>query len=890
MLRLLLDAGYVCRQALGSALADAEPEVEQSPRYAASKALMERYADIPIEKIPEDERELLEMAMQHAFGLSVQPSILPFAKGSAAAHKEGEAALKSIQRLRAGQPDTDLYLATSPKAHDAVSYLAEQFASRRPLGRLIVGEMGQGKSTLADAVQARAGAGHVVMLPHVVLRESRFSTYRTIVNLVLQRDLLVAAFRQIATTALVSPDSAMLEQASRAVTMPPIDKLFQGSVTYLSENPETVSPEALADDMLYVLGSWLRPNGNIREGQRFLKSIGNSPDFTIYFQNVEPMDVARAFIAFFAATRVYPVWLVDEFESYAQLKNNQRDMALGFYREMFDCLYAEHGTGALLLLATPDGQTIIRNYGGFDGRLMGAEDSTLSSTTWEVADFSAWEPDALLDYLFGLYEAGAEAGDDACQRVVEMRPVFDELFASTTFRESLTDTAALPRERIKAVLSLLDLAVDGEDAVRQSFGRLMAEPMELGDDASFSELLRQADALEQEQEEQNLTPQDEAWLSHHAGLAHDEVDNGEPPGWTEWPVDGLMEDKGDRDSSNGHVADAPRRRIPGLMADSESHADGDDSPDRSDGEGLEGGNKDKTDHPPVDGLTKAGRELLAIANLEDRAWMGWVPTPGMPDNKSQTQLIFHATGPSHTAGRLAKYRDGGGSVSELWGNLARSNNPKDKAVCAKWLYLADRTRHSELHLNALGEMLDALLVADPSIPVMMPHQSRAEADAYSERVSHLVHENKEGIKALRKKFGKAAIPAAQRYASRFPLCHASAMINPLTDIQQCRHFVYAVAASIYVLPPDPWVDRFVLHKIESVWGHRPTTSRKGVQFHTNSGKLFSMFDRRRSLATEPMATACVEVRHGRQTPEKPDWARWRRYILQGSDTPPDFVS
>lgn len=884
-LGFLLDAGYLCQQALSTVLSDAESD-DLPPRQAASQSLLARYADMPIEKIPDDERDLMESALQQVLGLSAQPSIAQFAKGSASAHREGEAALIAIDRLRAGQPDIDLYLATSPRAQEAVGYLADQFASRRPLGRLIVGEMGQGKSTLAEAVQAKAGAGHIVMLPHVVLRESRFSTPRTIVTLVLQRKLLLAAFQQIMATALINPESQVIKQAYSAVTVPPIDGLFRAIVNYLVKHPEMELLELLVDDLIYALGAWLRPNGIITPVRDLLKEIGSSAGFSIRFSDVEPMDLMRSFIGFYAATRVYPVWLVDEFESYAQLNRGQGDMALGFYREFFDSLYAEHGTGALILMSTPDGQTMIRNYGGFDGRLMGSDTLTMSSTTWEIAEFSAWEPDTLLNYLLGLYEAGAHVGDALCQRVADMRPVFDELFASPQFRESLADTTALPRERIKAVTSLLDLAMDGEEAVRDNFGRLMEAPDDL---------------IEQPHDPMYDTPSYAPVID--ADLPHEpwkgdsgpwSIDAPESSGFSDFPdspADVLLEDEVPCTSTTNGLGG----EIAAFLNNDEQGFNHKDAA----GDGLsliEPGDADFSDsenwpmmspaaspQPPADGLTNAGRERRAIKVIEDRAWLGWVPSPSMPKTKPMMHLIFHAASSGHTAGRLARFRDDGGSAASLWQSLLRSGERKDQEVCAQWLYLDTSNPRTTRQLEVFAEMLDSLLALDAPIRVMMPHSTTADAEAYSDYIKRLRHEDKADVAALRQQFGVAAIPAARKHTVRFPHCHVATSIVPLADIQLCRHFVYAVGAHLRVLPEDQWVDRYVLHRMNQAWGLRPATSRKGIQFYTLGSTLLGMFDRRRSLAVEPMATATDENDH--RAPDQPDWVSWKRRILVAADTP-----
>lgn len=277
--------------------------------------------------------------------------------------------------------------------------------------------------------------------------------------------------------------------------------------------------------------------------------------------------------------------------------------------------------------------------------------------------------------------------------------------------------------------------------------------------------------------------------------------------------------------------------------------------------------------PPQDGMTLTGRLRKKLRQPEEAAWSGWIVRPTRPSRGRFSRAIFGAISSAHAGARLAVYRDEGHDgklLSQTAGPLRKSG-----LFPPTWCRVFEsRSDHREA-LEALRNELNILLEHDESIPVMVPTSTREEMTRLKARMDKLHDRDKAGIKKMRQLHGHQSMHTVHPKQPRFSFfCPIPATVDPLQDIQQCRQFVYTVCAHLTLLPPDAWVDRYVLDLLNTRFGYQPETSLQGIRFHVPHRSRPGVLDSNRPLRVSPLRAKPTTV----TSRESPDWNAMARRV------------
>jgi hypothetical protein len=859
-LRSLFPGGCLSFDAIAAYL-DEVPEEAKDARFQACKNQIKMFDGRPVEQLGENHQRLLEKSLQNVLKLQETPDISGYAENSQIDFMAAEDALNRLSLLRNGQPDPKLLLETSPNAEKALDYLRQEIENQRPIIRLVIGDMGEGKSTFAAALEHHCHASTVCFERSVIPRGTHFDVFSMARGIIIPPKVMAGALHQIALAALIDPESPLIKDCRAAFTVQPLASFMQDvithTITHANSYADSVNAQRLATKTVAAISSWYATpsNSRLKAIQEFHQRIGESFRFTGSPSKAEVVAVLKDFLTFYRAAQVHPVWLYDEFESISQLQANQLDIALGFFRDAIDLINETKG-GSILLFSTSDGQRAIRQYGALDDRLKAADTWSLTAPTWHVQQFSAWNADKFLAALLSLYTRASQIDPMFAGAVADNAPLIMELADHAGFRETLSDTTLLPRERIKAVISLLDSAVNGENALRQRFSAIWPQAYArdeekdqalTGDELSSDEI----DDLAGNPAPLEATPQT---ASNNIGLNADESDIDEVMIGAEEAVQfelgrvgqeasGLLDD----DALNDPLDEEDFALPPPFLCDEPAleAADTSDITYKAKRPITSVDELDLALGGPGDGLTDIGRQRQQERDVEDTALCGWVTdmdplakrTPGKP----LARFLFATSSVPHIGARVAAYRDAGGATEGMAKAL------RDEGIPLSLTFLEEQKSQDNKRLSKLADDVKRLLDDQPTITVMTvsgPHVSVSK--------KALADEDEMAIREGRDMFGREAFLDAVPYKARFPQCHEAMRLNIAQNIQVLRKFVYTYAATDGVMPPDEWVDRFVLNAALEFFSHQPPTSRNGVQFIHARGGLLGMFDKRRTYAVLPL--------------------------------------
>lgn len=388
----------------------------------------------------------------------------------------GRKALNILESLRAGQPAPEMMMATSPVAQRAADHIRTRIYGRISVVKVVVGAMGGGKTTFLQNVAAAAEPAGCIPIPHTASTTGRLPIDELTLLLIGDEKIMTSAIERVQE--IVTQEDADKLGELRALARTSIantNTLALGWLLYrLMDTPyENDIPEGLADDYIGAISRWIQ--GNIRgELIALIKNLsGHSLKGIGAYNQKFGLHLIKAHLTLYNIVGLYPLWLVDEFESYIALSRQSRDRTLGFIRDILDIL-AEHsvqengGAGGLILFTTPDGQRMMEGYPALADRVRGSTQFTVSSPTWRTTDLSRWDVDLLIDYLCTLFGQAASVDPIISGRIAKVldhdRRDDDFLRAAKAILE---DPDLEPRNRIKTLLcDLLDLIPEGDDMLQ----------------------------------------------------------------------------------------------------------------------------------------------------------------------------------------------------------------------------------------------------------------------------------------------------------------------------------------------------------------------------------------------------------------------------------------
>lgn len=405
-------------------------------------------------------------------------------------------AIAILDQLRAGQPYPELMAALSPNARAALSYCTQRVAAGLPLAKLVVGQMGGGKTTFLRNVErvVRQQGGYPVL--HTAHRAGDRTSGKAVTRgltlfFVGSDESLQAAFEAVgalcwqqprepgAVTRFIDHHAAHVATQPLAEAVRYIARLGMGGVRPDSKMAQTYS---------LAIQKWFQGGLNTQ-----IREFMSGCDYTFMGGMGKPEygydgRLLQAHFDLYRMTGIYPVWLLDEFESFASLRDTVRDEVLGFMRDILDTVHAGdvkggHHPGGLIVFATPDGERMIRGYPALSDRLAGSAFFTVTSPTWLTDDFARWQSRDVVSELKVLVERASGLDPMFHGQIAEgLRAMENDQAFWRVADGFLADEAVEPRVRLKGFLcNYLDLMGNGREAFTEHHRALLHRLDERGE-------------------------------------------------------------------------------------------------------------------------------------------------------------------------------------------------------------------------------------------------------------------------------------------------------------------------------------------------------------------------------------------------------------------------
>lgn len=795
--------------------------------------------------LSQQEHAIATAALKVVLGLQELPEIMGAGESSADGPPD---ALKRLDRLRLGQPDPRMMMLLSDGAQRAVDYLHDRFHHRLPVVRMIAGEMGEGKTTLAREIVASSKEAGASPMMFNVPRDTVFDLSVWLRAMLLNTGLMMDAIHNIAQNALLLGDNhqqTLVDCFSNTALSAVMGTVIGQAVTNSELFSEPAAARTLAKECCGALAPWMSSEYSaVTPARDFLMRYSEGIDFSERYRREQIPTLLNDFLAFYREAGIYPVWLFDEFESISQLTSKKADVALGFFRDILDSVVSAD-SGALLLFSTGDGVACLRSYPALEDRLQSADDWTLASPTWYIGDFCTWHASTLFKALIALYRRGAQSGDLTAKAVIEHQEMLGEFFEEATVQEWLQDVTVVPRERLKALVALFDSAVNG----RGTLGKRMAafkEPASLLDSPLDHDSARARDPLPGSPFENTSVPHSLASDAELNDLL-DKWDMSEPFPQNAAPLPHLDDDLRPLEPDHAEEEWVEWENLAAGDAPVDAGVDATTDDAKEDHIGS-GGNPFQ-----VDGAD----DLRTRSMLTEYGYQRWVKRlklnaavmPFQHNSASQApakasdqkKRIHSATTYARLGLRLSQFRDSGGLITKLWETFDSDTLALTKRES---IALLGNTHNDLLEMERLGREFIELAAAHKNVlPVATP-ETHAEADNRKvlEKNDHMA------IREARER-GETLWPFVND-KTKWSECRTGNEITPFSNIRVFRQALYTWFAMHGSIPSDEWVDQHVLDTLRENYGYSPRTSRAGVHFLMARRGLLSRSDKRRSLAVE----------------------------------------
>ncbi len=358
----------------------------------------------------------------------------------------------ALERIRLGQPSGELMMLLGSRPREILDFLAGRFSERAGVVRLIEGAMGSGKTTLLNLIEGTAIKQNAVPIKNVIAHANYASMKGLFAMTFVRKEFYQAAILSLKDKI----ESGEEDAASKVIALTRdcrIGKVFEGMARLAKAAACDGFDCSTAGEKIAAALFSLVVNGRVTPIREVLSGFGVDARSISALAAEEINDLLRSHIRFFDACGIYPVWLVDEFESVCGLYASQSQNMLGFYRDMLDSIMeSEKGSGALFLFSTPDGVRKIASYPAFIDRLRGSPLFTLSSPTWRMVDMAKWEPSVVIPLIEKMYWGASFAGDLGAKAVTENLEISrGERFAGRV-ESTIQNEALEPRVRLKRLV------------------------------------------------------------------------------------------------------------------------------------------------------------------------------------------------------------------------------------------------------------------------------------------------------------------------------------------------------------------------------------------------------------------------------------------------------
>jgi hypothetical protein len=720
-----------------------------------------------------------------------------------------DSATARLNDLRLGQPTPGLMVKLSPTVFNARGYIESEFVKRQPIVKLIEGEMGSGKSTVLEVFSQSATKNQLPVIRINLPYATNSSLGSTIFRMLGAPEIIGDCIERIKELAQ-SGNEAGLDLIEQSFAGNPIRTVYKNIVNHIRrrvEQGEDVE-SSFSARMSDAFRVWL-VDGKVTPLKLFASPSVANAEIISHASDSEMADLFACHLKLYKACDVYPVWVIDEFESIIGLRANKQQAHLGMYRDIVDAIFRIKW-GALMLYSTPDGVKTILNYPALYDRLQGPEDFLITSPTWRTDHFSVWSADTVRQEFRQLYLQAAGEGDYVANLVADnLNELNKETF--TDFAEKISNAVdVVPRIRLKEITFAIDRLAQGTDNFTKNLTSLTPDIIQPKQSVDTDTVIPKP------QSERDLHPQPhevpEA-LKKEAHCHHD----------YKWQKDisellsRLNDDvNSDFDDSNspGEPADNSFDLSATDTGNDFEYTETFDDPDNQDDVGT-------------------------LPTLHYRQRITHLKQPVLEERIIKTQK--HQ--PHILAAYLSAYRDAGGSVDKI---MSRDTGLENFRLTGNHRVYFD---HIE---EAITDTIPTLMfewALHPNIKCTVENDALQDYTKYAVLI-------KVTQRAPNPDYAAALELRQQEPEKKIKLptenidIETSTHIDPFATIGEFRHFVYTVIAQMGAIPADAAIDRFVFRMVSKIFRYKPRTSRLGIRFHNPSLSISGLLSRPTSFADE----------------------------------------
>lgn len=362
--------------------------------------------------------------------------------------------MRQLALLRSGQPVAELMLQGSQAPIEAVQYLASEAKDRRSFVKFLVGDPGAGKSAIKQLLALEAAKIEDVIPVEYTLPSTSTFNLKVFVKCLFLGDTLIRKARE---KCLAIGYDAVSEQLNNNYNNSGFHPIFRHIASPSTQYNHSQFISAISDWMLDGRKSLIR------------SVIGSETNNSIHIgdskYNQELLDVISDCINFYAMIGIYPIWIIEEFESIASMRNGEtgKMRVLTWMRDIVDCVIREKnrfdntpfGSG-LIVLTTSHGMEYVNQHPALADRIRGSKYFTHPNPVWEVKEFCKWDPMAIRCAIFSMYSNSAKHLNSTAIAVVNTyyKLELDERVKVDTYIDTvLCDTHVEPRIKIKEVVT-----------------------------------------------------------------------------------------------------------------------------------------------------------------------------------------------------------------------------------------------------------------------------------------------------------------------------------------------------------------------------------------------------------------------------------------------------
>lgn len=347
-----------------------------------------------------------------------------------------EEATHIIEKLRHGQPTSELMNLISPKIKTHINYFSSKIKNNISDFKIILGEPGAGKTTFRDLIKKQIHEGKAVFIDANFSSHSHLRPLPVLKALLFDANLIKSAIDFSTNTELHHENKYHLLHYGF------FKDLIVSSRKKLSEE---LSSEVLAIELSHAMNRWM--DGRITELRNFMRLVGSKAFTPSLPKEADFARITDNIICIYNTLGLYPVWLIDEFESIVNTYNGHRSHIFDYYRTFHDSLI-QNGNGACIIFSTESGYTAIKSYPALISRLKG-DSTSINNTIWDLKIINKLNKDVVISALTDIYKMSIEdvsSVNDFENKLSMYWPSFEPHV------ETIFSSEEVPREKLRTLV------------------------------------------------------------------------------------------------------------------------------------------------------------------------------------------------------------------------------------------------------------------------------------------------------------------------------------------------------------------------------------------------------------------------------------------------------